>query len=87
MTLRPIETHGILRSINGQWTIALDTSDAAFAEGMEVRLVLWDDRDPSARSEVEQIAITQQLDPAIVALALSAEGSLIENALAKSELS
>ncbi len=81
MTVRPIETHGTLRSANGQWTITLDNANAAFSDSMEVRVVLWDDRDPSARSEVEQIAIAQQLDPAIVALALSAEGILAESQL------
>ena len=81
MTARPIETNGILRSTNGQWTIALDGANATFADAMEVRVVLWDDRDHSARSEVEQIAITQQLDPAIVALALSAEGVLAKSGL------
>jgi hypothetical protein len=76
MTSRPILTSGVITNSDEVWSIRLSSSDPTFEEGMQVKLVLWDDREHSAKSEVEQIATTQQLDPSIVALALSAEGAL-----------
>ena len=43
---------------------------------MPAELVLWDIRTEGKKSEVEEIARIQQLEPSIVALALAAEGSL-----------
>lgn len=76
MTTRPILTSGTLDLTHGEWTLKLSSADPAFENGMPVKLVLWDDRDHGEKSEVEQIAQVQQLDAAIVALALSAEGKL-----------
>ncbi len=76
MTARPIETHGTLHSINGRWHVAITDADPSFEDSMPVRLVLWDARGIDARSEVERIALTQQLEVGIVALGLSAEGAL-----------
>ncbi|HYM19920.1 MAG TPA: hypothetical protein VEW28_02835 [Candidatus Kapabacteria bacterium] len=76
MTSRPIHLSGKLVKKGEGWSIALDNADPAFADAMPVRLVLWDDRRTGTRSEVEEIARTQQLDVEIVALALSAEGKL-----------
>lgn len=76
MTNRPIHTTGILRSTNGAWQLQLDEADPSFADAMPVRLVLWDARQPKERSEIERIAIAQQLEAGIVALALGAEGAL-----------
>ncbi len=76
MTSRPILTNGILRQTSSGWVVQLSEGDASFEEGMPVRLTLWDEREASSKSEVERIATVQQLDPAIIALALSAEGAL-----------
>ena len=69
----------MLRRTGSGWSIDLDTADAAFEDGMSVQLVVWDDRDADSRSEVERIALVQQLPVDIVALELSAEGSLATN--------
>ena len=74
MTSRPIHQSGTLKKKDKVWSVELTSSDPSFEEGMPVRLVIWDDRKAGARSEVEEIARTQQLDVEIVALALSVEG-------------
>jgi hypothetical protein len=76
MTTRPIQINGTLHFADGSWHVALEAGDPSFEEAMPVRIVLWDDRSISDRSEVERIAISQQLDAGIVALALSAEGAV-----------
>lgn len=76
MTTRPIQTTGTLQSHNGSWHIVLAEGDPSFEQEMPVRMVLWDARQAGTRSEVEEIALAQQLEVGIVALALSAEGAL-----------
>ena len=76
MTTRPIQTTGELRNGADGWVIKLAEANPTFEEGMPVKAVIWDNRNESSKSEVERIATTQQLDPSIVALALSSEGAL-----------
>jgi len=76
MPARPIHTRGKLQKIDSSWHIVLDDVHPSFEEGMTAELVLWDSRTEGGRSEVEEIARVQQLEPAIVALALASEGAL-----------
>jgi hypothetical protein len=76
MPARPIHTHGTLDKSASSWHIILDELHPSFEKGMTVELVLWDSRNEGGRSEVEEIARVQQLEPAIIALALASEGSL-----------
>ena len=79
MAARPIQTRGILHKAGTSWHIVLGESHPSFEEGMAAELVLWDSRSEGSRSEVEEIAQAQQLEPAIVALALASEGVLAES--------
>ena len=76
MSSRPIHTQGILRKVDSSWHIVLVEAHPSFEDGMTAELVLWDSRTEGGRSEVEEIARVQQLEPAIVALGLASEGSL-----------
>ncbi len=76
MPARPIHTKGVLHRIDSSWHIVLGEAHPSFEEGMFAELVLWDSRTEGGRSEVEEIARVQQLEPAIVALALASEGLL-----------
>ena len=76
MPARPIKTSGTLQRNSNGWTVSLNESFPTFEEGAPVDLVLWDKREGSEKSEVEVISHIQQLEPEIVALALSAEGAL-----------
>ena len=76
MSSRPIHTHGILRKSNSTWQIELAEIHPSYEEGMTVELVLWDSRSQGGRSEVEEIARIQQLEPAIIALGLASEGAI-----------
>ena len=76
MPARPIKTSGILhRDANG-WSVALDGSFPTFEENAPVDIVLWDTREGTEKGEVERISEIQQIEPEIIALALSAEGAL-----------
>ena len=83
MPARPIITKGILHKKESSWQITLSDDHPSYEEGMTAELVLWDSRTEGSRSEVEEIARVQQLEPAIVALALASEGSLGESDFAK----
>jgi hypothetical protein len=76
MPSRPIHTKGILQKKDSSWHIVLSEDHPSYEEGMNAELVLWDSRSEGSRSEVEEIARVQQLEPSIVALALASEGSL-----------
>jgi len=76
MSSRPIHTKGTLHKINSTWQITLIGDHPSYEEGMDADLVLWDSRGEGSRSEVEEIASIQQLEPSIVALTLASEGSL-----------
>ena len=76
MSARPIHTKGKLQFINSSWHVVLDEVHPSFEEGMTAELVLWDSRTEGSRSEVEEIARIQQLEPGIVALGLASEGAL-----------
>ena len=76
MTTRPIHTEGTLQKIDSSWHIILSEDHPSFETGMNVELVLWDSRPDGNKSEVEEIARIQQLEPSIVALALASEGVL-----------
>ncbi len=76
MSARPIQTQGKLHFTGSSWHIVLDEAHPSFEEGMTAELVLWDSRSEGGRSEVEEIARVQQLEPAIVALGLASEGAL-----------
>ena len=76
MSSRPIHTHGTLHRSDSSWQITLSDSHPSYDEGMTVDLVLWDSRSEGGRSEVEEIARVQQLEPAIVALGLASEGAI-----------
>ena len=78
MPTRPIHTQGILHKSNSSWQITLNDSHPSYDEGMTVDLVLWDSRSEGGRSEVEEIARIQQLEPAIVALGLASEGAITD---------
>jgi hypothetical protein len=79
MPARPIHTRGKLQMIDSVWHIILEESHASFEEEMTAEIVLWDSRNEGKRSEVEEIARIQQLDPSIVALALASEGALAKS--------
>jgi hypothetical protein len=83
MSSRPIHTHGILRKKDSSWQIDLTEIHPSYEEGMTVELVLWDSRSEGGRSEVEEIARVQQLEPAIVALGLASEGAISDEGFAK----
>jgi len=83
MPARPIHTHGTLHKIDSSWHVVVDEVHPVFEEGMTCELVLWDSRTEGGRSEVEEIARVQQLEPAIVALALASEGALAGTDFAK----
>lgn len=83
MLARPIHSHGTLHKTNSTWHIVLAGDYPSFEEGMTAELVLWDSRIEGGRSEVEEIARIQQLEPAIVALALASEGAITEADFAK----
>jgi len=76
MTTRPIHTKGSLQKVDSSWHIILSDEHPSFENGMTLELVLWDSRPEGTKSEVEEIARIQQLEPSIVALALASEGSL-----------
>lgn len=76
MPARPIKNSGILQRTTDGWSVSLNESFPTFEEGAPVDLVLWDKREGSEKSEVEVISNIQQLEPEIIALALSAEGAL-----------
>ena len=76
MTTRPIHTKGTLQKIDSSWHIILSEDHPSFEHGMKAELVLWDSRPEGTKSEVEEIARIQQLEPSIVALALASEGAL-----------
>ena len=83
MTTRPIHTRGILQKIDSSWHIILSEDHPSFEHGLEAELVLWDSRPEGGKSEVEEIARVQQLEPSTVALALASEGSLSDSDFAK----
>jgi hypothetical protein len=83
MPARPIHTHGVLQKIDSSWHIVLDDAHPSFEDAMKAEVILWDSRSEGGRSEVEEIASMQQLEPAIVALALASEGSLADTDFAK----
>ncbi len=83
MSARPIHTNGTLHKSDSSWQITLSDSHPSYDEGMTVDLVLWDSRSEGGRSEVEEIARIQQLDPAIVALGLASEGAITDSDFAK----
>ena len=76
MLARPIQLTGIMKRSSTSWQIDVDGEYPSFEDEMNVRIVLWDDRTEGTRSEVEEIARVQQLEPEIVALALASEGLL-----------
>jgi hypothetical protein len=79
---RPIHTHGTLHKSDSSWQITLGENHPSYDEGMTVDLVLWDSRSEGGRSEVEEIARVQQLEPAIVALGLASEGAISDEGFA-----
>ena len=83
MPARPIHTRGVLHHTDSAWHIVLPDMHPSYEDGMNLELVLWDSRAEGSRSEVEEIARIQQLEPAIVALGLSSEGSLADSDFAK----
>lgn len=83
MSARPIQTQGKLHFINSSWHVVLSEAHPSFEEGMTAELVLWDSRSEGSRSEVEEIARVQQLEPAIVALGLASEGALAAGGFGK----
>lgn len=76
MPKRPLRSPGTLVKIDGSWYVKLDAEHPTYAANTPVDLILWDRRPGGERSEVEEIARIQQLEPEVVALALSAEGAL-----------
>ena len=83
MPARPIHSHGTLHKSDSSWQITLDESHPSYEDGMTVDMVLWDSRSEGGRSEVEEIARVQQIEPAIVALGLASEGAITDSDFAK----
>ncbi|MDP4229009.1 MAG: hypothetical protein Q8916_01235 [Bacteroidota bacterium] len=84
MSVRPIHSQGILRLTDSRsWLIELQEPHPSMEDGMPVEMVLWDARNEGSRSEVEEISRIQQLEPAIVALALAVEGTLAQTDFGK----
>ena len=83
MVSRPIHTHGTIHKSNSNWQITLNEIHPSYEEAMTVELVLWDSRSEGSKSEVEEIARIQQLEPAIVALGLTSEGVITDSDFAK----
>jgi hypothetical protein len=76
MSKRPLLSQGILTRSGDNWIITLSASHPSFADQTPVDVILWDSRPAGSQSEVEEIARIQQLEPEVIALSLSAEGSL-----------
>jgi hypothetical protein len=76
MSKRPLRSHGTLQSVEDGWIIKIDAAHPSFTDTMPVDVILWDNRAAGKQNEIDEIARIQQLEPEVVALALSAEGSL-----------
>jgi hypothetical protein len=82
----PLEVEGIIRK-NGT-RISVEIREDSFErvgalrddleDGQPVRLILWDARPHTDRSDIEQISETQQLPKAVVALGLRTQGAIPE---------
>ena len=76
MPTRPLRAKGTLERSGDIWIVKLQSSHPSFADQTPVDVILWDNRVAGEQNEVEEIARIQQLEPEVVALALSAEASL-----------
>jgi hypothetical protein len=83
MSKRPLRSQGMLERSADGWLVRLEASHPSFADQTPVDVILWDNRAVGQQSEVEEIARIQQLEPEVIALALSAEASLRDSAFAK----
>jgi len=78
MSKRPLRSRGTLIRSEDGWLVKLDSSHPSFADETPVDVILWDNRAAGEQNEIDEIARIQQLEPEVVALALSAEGALRE---------
>ncbi len=76
MSKRPLRSEGMLMRSGDGWIVKLATTHPSFADGTPVDMIFWDNRSAGEQNEVDEIARIQQLEPEVVALALSAEASL-----------
>lgn len=83
MSKRPLRSQGTLERTADGWSVKLASSHPSFADGTPVDVILWDNRAKGEQNEVEEIARIQQLEPEVIALSLSAEGSLSNSDFAK----
>ena len=83
MSKRPLRSEGILVRSGDAWIVKLATTHPSFADGTPVDMIFWDNRSAGEQNEVDEIARIQQLEPEVVALALSAEASLCDADFAK----
>jgi hypothetical protein len=68
------EASGVLREQDGQWTIELSGTYEGLAD-RQLKVLFWGDT-INASNEIEEIAQVQQLELAVVAHGLQAEGKL-----------
>lgn len=76
MSKRPLRSSGTLEKTSEGWSVRLADIHPSFTDAMPIDVILWDSRPVGQKNEVEEIARIQQLEPEVVALALSAEGML-----------
>lgn len=76
MAVEPLELSGTLRHDAGRWFVELEEAPPGLGSGEPVKLLLWDGRPMSVRSDFERIAARQQLERSVVAQGLRAEGAL-----------
>jgi hypothetical protein len=76
MSKRPLRSRGTLERSGDGWLVKLEASHPSFADQTPVDVILWDNRAAGEQNEVEEIARIQQLEPEVIALSLSAEGTL-----------
>jgi hypothetical protein len=76
MSKRPLRSRGTLEKTADGWIVKLESSHPSFADRTPVDVILWDNRAKGEQNEVEEIARIQQLEPEVIALSLSAEGTL-----------
>jgi len=74
MAINLQEAQGVLREVNGKWVIELTENFEGLSD-TSVKVLFWRDSKESS-NEIEEIATVQQLELAVVAEGLRAEGSL-----------
>jgi hypothetical protein len=76
MAVHQIEAEGVIRKGSNITVVELTENMQGLEDGMPVKILFWDARPSGERSEYEEISKVQQLELAVVAHALEAEGAL-----------